>query len=194
MLSAVVLAFALAADAAAASAVRGLMAPHVRLRDALLIAVLTGGFQTGMAVLGWLGGRTLGAHFAQVDHWIAFVVLAGLGVRTLLAAFRERDEADGDDDDDATEAARARAFALGPLVLLAVATSIDALAAGVSVPLLAPPPAITLALIGGVTFALAMAGTYLGRLAGARFGSNLELIGGVALIAIGTKILFEHTA
>lgn len=192
MLAAIVLAFALATDAAAAAAVRGLVAKRVRVRDALLVAALTGGFQAGMAALGWLGGRTLGEHFALVDHWIAFGVLAGLGLRAVIGALRggapeERGEAPTDD-----AAAACDAFALGPLVLLAIATSIDALAAGVSVPLLAPAPAITLALIGGVTFALAAAATYVGRLAGARLGARLELLGGVALIAIGTKILVEH--
>lgn len=186
MLAAVVLAFALATDAAAAAAVRGLMAAEVRVRDALRVALLTGGFQAGMAALGWLGGRTLGNRFAQFDHWIAFGLLAGMGVRTIVGAVR------GGDDDEAAAPGAGGAFALGPLLVLALATSVDALAAGVTVPLLGPPPAISLALIGGVTFALAFAATYAGRAVAGRLGRELEILGGVALIAIGTKILVEH--
>lgn len=174
-------------DATAAAAARGLAAPRVRARDALLLAGLTGGFQGGMAAVGWLAGDALGAAFTRFDHWIAFGLLMILGVRTIIEGLR--DTADGEEVADP-----AHAFALRTLLILAVATSIDALAAGVTVPLLAPPPAVTLALIGGVTFALVLPAVYLGRAVGARFGGGLELVGGVALCAIGVKILVEHLA
>jgi manganese efflux pump family protein len=182
--AAVVLAVALALDAAAASAVCGVMAARVRVRDAIRVAVLTGVFQGAMAALGWLGGRALGERFARYDHWIAFGLLAALGGKTILGALRRR---------GAEESAVAGdPFAWGRLVVLAIATSIDALAAGVSIPLLGPPPAITIALVAGVTFALSLAAVYTGRAAGARLGRSLELAGGAALIAIGVKILVEH--
>ena len=183
MLSALLLALALAADATAVAAIRGLSATRVRARDALLLGVLFGGFQGGMAALGWLAGDGLGARIARYDHWIAFVLLVGLGLRTLWAAWRGADDRDADAGDP---------FALGPLLAMAVATSIDALAAGVTVPLLAPPPAITIALIAAVTFATSLAAVVLGRRLGARFRAGLELVGGLALIAVGTRILVEH--
>ena len=183
MLSALALAFALAADATAVAAVRGLMAEHVRARDGLLIAGLFGGFQGGMAALGWAGGVALGAWFARFDHWIAFVLLGGLGLRVLWQAWR------GDDEDAAAVAAP---FAPGPLVVMAIATSIDALAAGVTVPLLAPWPPVTIALIAAVTFACSLAAVHLGRRLGARFRAGVEVVGGVALLGLGVKILVEH--
>lgn len=183
MLSALVLALALSADATAVAAVRGLVAGHVRARDGLLLAGLFGGFQGGMAALGWLAGAELGARVARYDHWIAFVLLAGLGLRTLWAAWR------GDDDDDEVAA---DPFALGPLLVMAVATSIDALAAGVTVPLMSPPPAVTLALIAGVTFGASLAAVELGRRLGARFRAGVEVVGGLALVGLGVKILVEH--
>jgi putative Mn2+ efflux pump MntP len=188
MFAVAVLAVALATDAAAAGAVRGLMAREVRLAGALRFATLAAVFQGGMAAFGWLGGRALGAWFARFDHWIAFGLLTALGVKTMLGALRS-----GDDDAESAETAvHDQAFAWSPLLLLALATSIDALAAGVTVPLLAPPPAVTLAMITGVTFALVLAGVYTGRAAGARLGRWVELAGGAALCAIGVKILVEH--
>jgi manganese efflux pump family protein len=184
MLSALILALALAADATAVAAVRGLVAREVRPRDALTLAGLFGGFQGGMAAIGWLGGAQLGSAVARFDHWIAFVLLAGLGLRTLWAAWR------GGDDDDATS----EPFALGPLVVMALATSIDALAAGVTLPLLSPWPPVTLALIAAVTFAASLAAVALGRRLGPRFRAGVEVIGGLALIGIGIQILVEHLA
>jgi putative Mn2+ efflux pump MntP len=190
VLTAVLLALGLAMDAMAAAAVRGMIATRIRARDALLVGALTGGFQAGMAALGWVLGGVLGAAFARYDHWIAFALLAAMGTRTIVGSLRGSGK---DDDADAGDAASAdRAFALGPLVMLAVATSIDAAAAGVSVALLAPPPWVSLALIGGVTFALAAPAVYVGRAIGARLGSALEVVGGAALIGIGVKILVEH--
>ncbi len=182
VLSALILAIALAADAVAVAAVRGLAAPQVRRRDALLLAGLFGGFQGAMAALGWLGGAQLGATVARYDHWIAFSVLVGLGLRALWAA------AGGDDD----ESTPTEAFAVGPLVLMAVATSIDALAAGVTLPLLSPWPPVTAIIIAAVTFVGSLAAVALGRQLGPRFRTRVEVIGGLALIAIGVQILVEH--
>lgn len=190
VLAALILSLALAADATAVAAVRGLVATHVRMRDGLKMAGLFGGFQGGMAALGWAAGAGLGKWFARYDHWIAFVLLVGLGLRVLWQAWR------GDDDDAAEGAGDTAAgkdpFALGPLVVMAVATSIDALAAGVTVPLLSPWPPITLAMIAGVTFAASLAAVELGRRLGARFRSGVEVGGGLALIGLGIKILVEH--
>lgn len=189
MLAALLLAAGLAMDAAAAGAVRGLTAGRVRAADVALIAGLCGGFQGGMAALGWLAGARLGGAFARVDHWIAFGVLALLGLKAIVGALRPSPAG----DDPAAEIAQARPFALRGLLLLALATSIDAAAAGVTVPLLPVGAPIALALIAGVTALLTAIATALGSAIGARLGGKLEVVGGLALIAIGVKILVEHT-
>ncbi len=183
MLAALVLALGLAMDAAAAGAVRGMIAPRVRAVDVAVIAALCSGFQGGMAALGWLAGARLGAAFARVDHWIAFAVLVGLGAKAIIGALRRSEAAP----------AAPQPFALRGLVVVAFATSIDALAAGVTVPLVPVAAPIALALIAGVTAALVAIAVPLGRAVGARLGGKLEIVGGVALIAIGAKILIEHT-
>jgi putative Mn2+ efflux pump MntP len=182
VLAALILALGLAMDAAAAGAVRGMIARRVRVADVVTIAALCGGLQGGMAALGWLAGARLGTAFARVDHWIAFGVLALLGGKAIIGALRT-----GPDAPPPT-----RPFALRGLVVLALATSIDALAAGVTVPLLPIGAPLALALIAGVTAALVAIATPLGGVLGARLGGKLEILGGVALIAIGAKILLEH--
>lgn len=182
MLEALALSLALAMDATAVSAARGLAAGHVPSRDAVLLPVLFGGFQAGMAALGWLGGRWLGPTVARWDHWIAFAILSVLGAKMILEAVRGGEEEEGVADDLLT------------VIGLAIATSIDALAAGVTLPLVPAEPAVALALIGAVTAALSAAGLYLGRRAGERLGPRLEILGGLALVAIGLKMVLDHVA
>lgn len=185
VLEVLVLALALAADATAAAAVRGMVAPTVRVRDATLIAALAGGFQGGMAGLGWLAGDRLGSLFSTVDHWIAFGLLLVIGGKTAWEGLRSG-------DDDGVDAGQA--FALGPLVVVALATSIDAAAAGVTLPLFGQPAPAMLAVITGVTAALVAAGVYAGRALGAWLGRGLDVVGGLILIGLGVKILFDHHA
>lgn len=186
VLAAVVLALGLSMDAAAAIAVRGLAATHVRPRDALLAALFVGGAHALTVTAGWQLGEVLGRSFEAYDHWVAFVLLVGLGLRSIVEAARARGDSPGG------ALAAERAFAPGVLAVLAVATSIDGIAAGVSTPLLATPPGVTIAIIAGVTAAVTFAAAYLGRAMGARVGGRLGFLGGVALCAIGVKILIEH--
>ncbi|MEZ4403929.1 MAG: manganese efflux pump [Kofleriaceae bacterium] len=186
MLSALLLAIGLAMDAAAASAVRGMMAPVVRRRDVALVAALTGGCQAGMAALGWLAGARLGDAVARYDHWVAFVILVALGGKAVWSALAP--------SDDAAAAPASAPFAVRGLVILAMATSVDALAAGVTVPLLAVPGAVAIGLIGGVTALLAAIAVVIGRVIGRHLGGKLEVVGGLALIAIGTKLLVDGLA
>lgn len=189
VLAAVVLALGLSMDAAAAIAVRGLAATHVRLRDALLAALFVGGAHAVTMTAGWQLGEALGRSMEAYDHWVAFVLLVGLGLRSIAAAARARGDLAGG------ALAADRAFAPSVLAVLAVATSIDGVAAGVSAPLLAPPPAVSIALVGGITAAVTIVAAYAGRAIGARLGGGLGrlgFLGGVALCAIGVKILVEH--
>jgi putative Mn2+ efflux pump MntP len=183
VLEVVTLSLALAMDATAVAAARGLAASHVSRRDAVLLPALFGGFQAGMAALGWLAGRWFGPTLERWDHWIAFGLLVAIGVKMIVEALRGGDGEDAAADDG-----------LLTLIGLAIATSIDAAAAGITLPLIDAPPAVALAMIGVVTAALSVAGLAAGKRLGARFGARLEVLGGLALIAIGTKLLLDHLA
>jgi putative Mn2+ efflux pump MntP len=180
VLEVVTLSIALAMDATAVSAARGLASGRVATRDAVLLPSLFGGFQAGMSALGWLAGRWIGPSIARVEGWVAFGLLALLGTKMIVEALRHEDHGEPPRSDLVT------------LLGLAIATSLDAAAAGITLPMLDAPPAIALAMIGGITALLSALGLYLGKRAGAHFGQRVEAIGGVALIAIGIKLLLDH--
>lgn len=177
------LAVALAMDATAVAAARGLSAQHVRPRHVVLTAVYFGGFQAGMPVLGWLLGDWLGPYVRAWTPWIAFVLLLGIGGKMLW-------EARGTDDHEAESDAR-DPYGVAVMLTLAIATSIDALAIGFTLPLLGAPMALSLVTIGVTTALLSAAGLYLGRRFGALLGRRLDALGGLALIGLGLKILVE---
>ncbi len=190
MFGAFVLAVGLAMDATAVAAARSVSG--VSRRTLMILALAFGVAQAGMAALGWLLGASTASWLAKWDHWIAFVLLLAIGGKMLYEAIR----GGGDDDApgagaDATPRARSELSAR-TVFILAIATSIDALAAGVTLPAVGAPPVIALILIGVITFTLsALAGLVGGRL-GKHLGSKLEIVGGLALIAIGAKTLFDH--
>ena len=178
MIEGSLLALALAMDAFAVALTQG-----ARFRPALAgglaIALTFGMFQAAMPLAGWGIGAVAFAYIEAVDHWIAFGLLTYLGVRML--------------GGDVGEEEAARALTGRALLVAGVATSIDALAAGITLPTLDIGPLIAVALIGGVTFVMSGAGVMLGRIAGDRWGEWAERAGGVILIALGCKILAEHT-
>lgn len=179
MWQAVALAFGLAMDATAVSAARGLAGRAAR--EAAILAVLFGGFQAGMAALGWLAGWWVGPYIAAWDHWVAFGLLVLIGGKMLGDAWRNRD------DDDHVPAPATALLYLG----LAIATSIDAAAAGLTLPQVPVAPWIALILIGMITAGCSAAGYLAGGIAGKRFGSRLELLGGLVLIGIGIQLLIR---
>jgi putative Mn2+ efflux pump MntP len=194
LLSLLALGVGLAMDATAVAAATGLAAPALRARHFAAVALLFGGFQAAMPVAGWLLGRSLGESVAAWDHWIAFVLLGGLGVKMLYEA-RASGGSGGPAGPAGGEAASDRArdpFAPAVLLALAVATSIDALAVGVTLPIVGAPLAPAVAAIGVTTGVLSAAGLALGHRVGARFGRGLEAFGGVVLVGLGAKILVEH--
>jgi putative Mn2+ efflux pump MntP len=175
----------LAMDATAVAAMRGL-ANRTRDgagRDAVTLPLLFGLFQAGMAALGWVVGRWGGAFVDRWDHWIAFVLLVGIGLKMAWSGWRTSDESRDADED------RPRLLVdIG----LAIATSVDALAAGITLPLVPVSPLVAICLIGAITTVLCGIGYAVGRAAGRHLGSRLELIGGVILVAIGARVLFQH--
>jgi putative Mn2+ efflux pump MntP len=177
MWSAVALAFGLAMDATAVSAARGL--GGLNARDAVALPLLFGAFQSVMAALGWFAGSRVGPYIDAWDHWVAFVLLVGLGGKMLVEAWRGRG------GDDRVPAPASVMLYLG----LALATSIDAAAAGLTLPLVAVAPWLALALIGAVTAACSAIGYLAGGYAGKHLGSKLEIVGGLVLIGIGVQLL-----
>src|SRR5690349_4532961 len=167
-------------DATAVAAARGVAGGR---RDVIALAIAFGVFQAGMAALGLLLGRTAASAIASWDHWLAFGLLVAIGGKMIVDAARGRD--------DAPDAAPAR-LSVTTVLVLAIATSIDALAAGVTLPMLAAPAPVALALIGAASLILSLAGGLAGARIGRRGGRALEIAGGVALIAIGVRTLIQH--
>lgn len=182
-LALLLLALGLAADATAVSAARGLAVPALRPRHALLVAGFFGGAQGLMPLVGGLVGVLIGPFVAAVDHWIAFVVLGAIGGKMLWEARSDAEDAPGTGGDP---------FGLRLMAVLALATSIDALAVGVTLPMLGVPLVRSCVVIAVVTAIASVAGLVAGRWAGAALGRRVDVLGGLALIGIGTKILIGH--
>ncbi|KPF64684.1 manganese efflux pump MntP family protein [Porphyrobacter sp. AAP60] len=178
MIAALLLALALAMDAFAVALTQGARF-RPGLDGAFAIALTFGVFQGIMPLIGWGIGAIAFDYIEAIDHWIAFGLLTFLGVRMLIGHVGE-DEA-------------ARALTGKALLVAGVATSVDALAAGITLPTLEVAGLTAAALIGIVTFVLSAAGVKLGRVAGDRYGDWAERAGGVILIALGCKILAEHS-
>ncbi len=177
------IAVGLAMDAFAVSVVTGSVYKEFKLRHALRMALFFGGFQALMPIIGFLAGLGLMDYISPYDHWIAFALLAFVGGKMIYESFRigaaERDRNPAN---------------LPVLLILSFATSIDALAVGITLSLLRAPIALAVTIIGLVTFVLSYAGVFLGKHFGHFFESKVEIVGGLILIAIGVKIVIEHLA
>ncbi len=181
----VLIAIGLSMDAFAVSVGKGLALRGRLLGPAIALAVTFGLFQGLMPLLGWLLGSQFAEFISSFDHWVAFGLLALIGGKMLIEAIRE--------DPDADEAAAGTESGIGlkSLVLLGIATSIDALAAGVGFAVVNVNIWLACGLIAVITGAFSFAGVYLGRAFGARFEKPAEIMGGLILIAIGVKVLLE---
>ena len=178
------IAVGLSMDAFAVSICRGLGMRRLNLRTAAVLALFFGCFQALMPLVGWALGSQLMWLIAPVDHWVAFVLLAFIGGKMLWEAFHEDDEGCGCEDTSAID--------LREFLVLAVATSIDALAAGISFAALNVDIVASVSLIGVITFALSFVGVAVGHFFGARYERPASVVGGVVLILIGLKVLLEH--
>lgn len=180
--SIILIAFGLSADAFAVSVSSGMTLKGVKVQDAVRIATFFGGFQAFMPVIGWLAGMGFREMIAIFDHWIAFSLLAFIGGKMIYEAWY------ADEDEDNLRDTRN----LYTLLLLAIATSIDALAVGLGFSLLSISISLPVILIGVITFMMSFCGVFLGKKFGEWFANQVEIIGGCILILIGTKILLEH--
>lgn len=175
-----ILALGLSMDAFAVSICKGLSVPKLQAKHCLICGVYFGGFQALMPLLGWLLGIRFQSLITNIDHWIAFVLLAVIGANMIKESFSKEEECP-----DAS-------FGFKTMLTLAVATSIDALAVGVTFAFLDVNIIPAVLLIGATTFVCSAVGVKIGNVFGNRFQSKAEFLGGLVLIAIGLKILIEH--
>ena len=175
----------LSMDAFAVAICKGLAMPTINRKQTLLIAAYFGVFQALMPLTGWLLGSQFARHVTKMAPWIAFVLLAWIGGNMIRESLSKKEE------DEEVEPAELRHK---ELFMLAIATSIDALAVGVSFSMveLAIPIGAAAALIGCTTFAISVGGVFVGHIFGIRYKNRAEFVGGAILILIGVKILLEH--
>ncbi|MEY2759381.1 MAG: hypothetical protein RIR33_3159 [Pseudomonadota bacterium] len=180
--SLLLLAIGLAADAFAVSVTQGAAVREKPLNAALMLACIFGLAQAIAPLLGWSLGQAFAGHIEHWDHWLAFGLLALIGAKMIRDALTPPEE-------EEEELSKGLA-----LFMLAIATSIDAAAAGIALPTIGAPIAISVATIGLVTFALCFTGVWIGQAGSRAIGPNAAILGGVVLILIGAKVLVDHRA
>lgn len=167
-------------DAFAVSVCKGISMKKMNWKKACIIGLYFGGFQALMPVLGYFLGSTFEGVITNLDHWIAFGLLSIIGGNMIKDAFSK--EGDSFDDD----------VSFKTMIVLAIATSIDALAVGITFAFLKVNLILAISMIGVITFILAIVGTKVGNRFGDKYEKKAELVGGVILILLGIKILLEH--
>ena len=175
-----VIAVGLSMDAFAVAVCKGLSLRKIKIRHGVLAGVYFGGFQAVMPLIGYFLGRYFESLIKGIDHWVVFILLSLIGINMIKESFGKGEE-------------QGCGFDIGTMLPLAVATSIDALAVGITFAIL-PDVNVYAAVsfIGITTFILSVAGIYIGNIFGTKYKSKAEFFGGIALIAMGLKILFEH--
>lgn len=179
------LAVGLSMDAFAVSICKGLKMRKINYKHACIIGLFFGGFQALMPLIGWALGRQFSSYIESVDHWIAFGLLLFIGGKMAIEAIKEKDEEDGGNSDDLQK------LDIKELFILAIATSIDALAVGITFAFLNVSILPAISIIGITTFLFSVVGVAIGNKFGAKYKSKAELVGGIVLMLIGTKILME---
>ena len=174
------IAVGLSMDAFAVSVCKGLAMPKCTFKKAAIVGLWFGGFQALMPAIGYVLGAQFQEAIASIDHWIAFVLLALIGGNMIHEAL--------DNDEEEADAS----LNVKTMVLLAVATSIDALAIGITFAFLKVNIIPAVCFIGIVTFIISFAGVKIGNVFGARYKNKAEIVGGIILILLGLKILLEH--
>ena len=183
LLAVIAIAIGLAMDTFAVSIVTGAAYKQLHIRHALRMAGFFGGFQAFMPVVGYLAGLTVRQYVSNYDHWIALGILAAVGLKMIYESFKIK-----------AERRTPNPANLAVVLVLAVATSIDALAVGITLSLITHAIVLAVIIIGVVTFGLSFAGVYIGKKFGHFFESGIEAIGGLVLIALGLKIVLQHVA
>lgn len=169
----------LAMDAFAVSICKGLSMPKMEWKKAAIIGIYFGGFQALMPVIGYFLGVGFEDKIKSIDHWIALILLSIIGINMIREAFSDEDEADDKID-------------FKTMIILAIATSIDALTVGVTFAFLSVNIWFSIAVIGIITFIMSIIGVKIGNVFGDKYKSKAEITGGIILILLGIKVLLEH--
>ncbi|MBE5805433.1 MAG: manganese efflux pump [Clostridiales bacterium] len=167
-------------DAFAVSICKGISMKNIKIKKAIKVALYFGVFQAAMPLIGYLLGKTFENIVVSIDHWIAFVLLEGIGINMIKEAFSNKEEDNNED------------ISFKVMSILALATSIDALAIGITFAFFKVNIIFSIILIGFITFSLCFGGVYLGSKCGDKFKSKSEIFGGIILMFLGAKILIEH--
>lgn len=176
----IILSIGLGMDAFAVSVCKGISMKKMNWKKAGIIGLYFGGFQALMPVLGYFLGSTFASAIESIDHWIAFILLGLIGVNMIKEAFSSESENSNDD------------VGFKTMIILAIATSIDALTVGITFAFLNVNLILAVSLIGIITFVLSVIGTKVGNKFGDKYENKAEFIGGIVLILLGLKILLEH--
>ena len=156
----------------------------VNKKQAVVIGVFFGGFQTLMPLIGWILGKQFERYITSVDHWIAFILLGFIGGKMIVESLKKEEEEEIEKSDKPLD--------LKEMFILAIATSIDALAIGITFAFLGTPIIEAIAIIGIVTFLISIGGVYVGNFFGSKYKNKAEFAGGLILVLLGIKILLEH--
>ncbi len=181
------LAVGLSMDAFAVSVCKGLSTEKISVRHMAIAGLWFGGFQMLMPLLGYLLGSTFAGYITSIDHWIAFVLLFLIGLNMI------REVCSGGEEDCCKNNVEEKPFGFKSMLVMAVATSIDALAVGITFAFLKVNMSTAIPLIGTTTFLISAVGIKIGSIFGSRFQSKAQVAGGIILILLGLKILLEHT-
>lgn len=171
----------LAMDAFAVSVCKGLSMKKMKWKNAIIVGIYFGGFQALMPVIGYILGIGFEEKIKSFDHWVAFILLLFIGINMIRESFKENDREADEKIDFKT------------MIILAIATSIDALAVGITFAFLDVNIFLAITIIGIVTFIISILGVKIGNIFGDKYEAKAEIAGGVILILIGLKILLEHT-
>ena len=178
----------LSMDAFAVAVCKGLNMKKINYSYSVIIALFFGGFQALMPLIGWIAGRQFEKYITSIDHWIAFLLLAVIGGKMLYEALTGK----SDDESESAAAPKSDGINYKELFMLAVATSIDALAVGITFAFLNVNIWMAISVIGATTFVLSLIGVAVGNKFGSIYQKKAEIAGGAVLILIGIKILLEH--
>ncbi len=177
----ILIAIGLSFDTFAVSVSTGLIIKHIKFEQAIKVAFVLALLQAVMPLIGWFAGKQISSLIGSFDHWIAFGLLSILGIKMIIESFGTNDGK-----------TNSNPLKFTVLLGMGIATSIDALVVGVSFAFLQTNIWLSIAIIGFITFLVAMLGMLFGKNIGSRFGKRFEILGGIILIVIGLKILLSH--
>ena len=174
----------LSMDAFAVSVCKGLGMVKVNKKQTVTIGLFFGGFQALMPFIGWVLGRQFEHYINSIDHWVAFVLLGFIGGKMMVESLKKEEDGVVKKEDVPLN--------IKEMFVLAVATSIDALAVGITFAFLGTPIVEAISIIGCTTFVISVGGVYIGNFFGSKYKNRAEFVGGLILVLLGLKILLEH--